>query len=160
MPRMLPSLNTPVEEDPLHNAQRRPANRPAHAHDPIRHALQVEAAEEAVLPLPRSVSKVRYAGQATTGMDLGVVRILCGQYGQYGTNTSNVGEAMPSDSTCRRPTNTCGETRCDLCKNSPPNIYIIADWHCRTKLRDAELVEPLLRKFLHCSCAPWMLTAI
>ena len=59
MPRhaVRPPSDESTEEDPLHYAQRRCTSRPPNAHYTIRHALQVEAAQEADVPLPRGVSQ-------------------------------------------------------------------------------------------------------
>jgi hypothetical protein len=62
-----------VEEDPLHNAQWRPANRPPHAHYSIRNAEQVEAPQEAHVLLFRSLPEARCAREATAGVDSGLV---------------------------------------------------------------------------------------
>jgi hypothetical protein len=57
-------------------------------------------------------------------------------------------EATPFGSTCRHPTNTCEETHCALCRLPLPQTPYHADDIDSTKLRDAELVEPLLRMSL------------
>jgi hypothetical protein len=59
------------------------------------------------------VPQTRCAWQATAGMDIGVVRKDLGCIKVAGSNTT---EAMPFDSTCRHPTNTCEETRSALCR--------------------------------------------
>lgn len=58
-----------AEEDPLDYAQWRPPGRFTHAHYPIRHAQQVEAAQEAHVLLLRGMPQARRSGQATAGMD-------------------------------------------------------------------------------------------
>jgi hypothetical protein len=55
--------------------------------------------------------------------------------------------AMRFDSTCRHPTNTYGVTHCASCRTPQHDDPDTTDVLGRTKLRDAELVEPLLRKF-------------
>jgi hypothetical protein len=62
-----------AEEDPLHNAQWRPSNRPPHAHYSICYAKQIEATEEAHVLLLRSMPETRCAGKAATGVDSGLV---------------------------------------------------------------------------------------
>lgn len=104
-----------TEEDPLHNAQRRSTSRPPHAHNTIRHALQVEAAEEIDVSIPRSVPEARRPGKAATGMDLGVV---CTDEGTIDLRISNTLEAMPFVSISRPRTNTCEGIRSALCKNA------------------------------------------
>ena len=57
------------------------------------------------------------------------------------------GIAMRFVSTCRLPTNTYGETHCASCRATTHSCLGTADAYNRTKLRDAELVEPLLRRY-------------
>lgn len=54
-------------------------------------------------------------------------------------------EAMLFVSICRHQTNTCEETHCALCTILHKSSTDTANLVDRTKLRDAELVEPLLR---------------
>lgn len=76
LPRGAPETmsDSPTEEDPLHNAERRPQSRPPHAHNTIRHAEQVEASEETHVSLPGGMPEARCARQAPTGVDIGLVR--------------------------------------------------------------------------------------
>jgi hypothetical protein len=64
-----------AEEDPIRNAQWRPANRTPHAHHPIRHAEQVEAIEEAHVLLLRGLSETRCTRKATARVDFGLVGV-------------------------------------------------------------------------------------
>jgi hypothetical protein len=65
--------NARIEKDSLHNVEWRPFARPPHAHNTIRHAEQIETAEEIDVPLPRSLPEARRARKATTRMDIGLV---------------------------------------------------------------------------------------
>jgi hypothetical protein len=131
-----------AEEDPVHNAQWRPADRTPHAHHPLRDAEQVEAIEEAHVLLLRGVPEARCTRKAPTGVDSGLVGV---EIEAYELDT-NCGTAMPSVSTYKRPTNTYEETHCASCMHL--HMYSFNTWLIinSTKLRDAELVEPLLRK--------------
>jgi hypothetical protein len=64
-----------VEEDPLHNAQWRPAIRPPHAHYSIRYAEQVEATQEAHVLLLRGLPETRCTRKATAGVDSSLVSV-------------------------------------------------------------------------------------
>lgn len=111
-----PWPNNRPEEDPLHNVERRPPRWPPHAHNTIRHAQQVETAEEAHVPFPRGLPETRCAREAPSGVDSGVVRTYIWFNGATG---SNDGKAMRSVSTYRHPTNTSGATPCASCRSSP-----------------------------------------
>jgi hypothetical protein len=67
-------VNSRTEEDPGHHAQRRRKVGPPHAHNTIRHAQQVKAAEEIDVPILGGLPEARLSREAATGMDLGVVR--------------------------------------------------------------------------------------
>ena len=74
-------VNTLVEEDPLHNAERRSTIGTPHAHNTIRHAQQVENSEEADVPLLGGMPQTRRPGQAAAGVDIGLVRTTARLFG-------------------------------------------------------------------------------
>ena len=73
-PRQCSSMvDNRTEEDPGHYAQRRRQDGPPHAHNTIRHAQQIEAAQKAHVLLLRGVPEARCSGQAAAGVDPGLV---------------------------------------------------------------------------------------
>jgi hypothetical protein len=154
VPRRCCSMSDdPTEEDPCHYAQWRREIKPPHAHNTICYAQQVEAPQEAHVLLLRGLSKARCSGQAATGVDPGLVRVNAG-IGAVGY--ADCVQVTLFDLICRRPTNTYEETHCASCKTCSAQNLDSTNLLHRTKLRDAELVEPLLRRLfslsLHESC--------
>jgi hypothetical protein len=135
--------NNLAEEDPLYNAQWRPPNRPPYAHHPLRDAEQVETTEEAHVLLLRSLPQARCTRKAATGVDFGLVGD--DTRNKQESREANYHKAMPFVSIYRRRMNMYGATHCDSCRHlqSVPGSWLTT---YSTKLRDAELVEPLLRK--------------
>ena len=111
--RCCSTANDHTEEDPGHYAQRRCKDGPSHAHNTIRHAQQVEAAQEAHVLLLRGVPEARCSGQAAAGVDPGLV---CRYYGTTARTRADYVRATLFDSICRHQTNTYEETHCASCR--------------------------------------------
>ena len=65
--------NNFIEAHSFYKHEWRPSNRPPHAHNTIRYAQQVQAAEEADVLVLGGLPQARLPREASTGMDLGVV---------------------------------------------------------------------------------------
>lgn len=66
--------DTKTEEDPGYHAQWRCKDWSPHAYNTIRHAQQIKASQEAHVLLLRGMPEARRSGQASPGVDSGLVR--------------------------------------------------------------------------------------